>query len=106
MEFFDQWNKRPETEKQAVSLPSCTVPDQTMTIQEIIAKFTRTGLVPQSFVRKDEGGNDAFEPGFDPLDSAQEVLTEAKASAGSGKDPSGDPSPEPESSAPEGKGGE
>lgn len=45
-----------------------------MTIQEIIAKYTRTGLVPQSFVHKDQGGNVAFEPDFDPLDEFSETM--------------------------------
>lgn len=49
-----------------------------MTIPEIIAKYTRTGLVPQSYARRDEGGNAAFEPGFDPLDEFGDVVERAR----------------------------
>lgn len=48
-------------------LPSCTVPDESMTIPEIIARFVRSGSMPVS-VHSDIGDNEAFEPGFDPLD--------------------------------------
>lgn len=53
-----------------------------MTIQEIIAKYTRTGLVPQSFVHKDQGGNVAFEPDFDPLDEFSETMAGSERVAG------------------------
>ena len=72
--FFNQWTNRPKTAPQVFSLPTCTVPDQTMTIKEIIAKFTRTGLVPQSYLRPDVGGQVADEPGFDPMDEFTETM--------------------------------
>lgn len=97
IEFFNQWQNRPEIVSQEFKEPTCTVPDQTMTIQEIIAKFTRTGLVPQSFVHKDNGGNEAFPPDFDPLDEADDYMAEAQAAAaGSSKEPKVAPSGEPE----------
>lgn len=56
-----------------------------MSISEIIARFTRTGLVPQSYARRDDGGNTAVEPDFDPLDEYTEVMAAQaarKAAAG------------------------
>lgn len=107
MEFFNQWSNRPDHAPQAFSEPTCTVPNQSMTVQEIIAKYSRTGLVPQSYLKKDTGGNAATDPDFDPLDSGYDVLDAAAAAAahGSGKDPQLDPSPEPEP-APGGEGGQ
>lgn len=66
--FKSQWNGPHDHNPQEFLLPSLTVPDQSLTIPEIIARYTRTGLVPQSFAKRDDGGNAAFEPGFDPLD--------------------------------------
>lgn len=78
-----------------------------MTIQEIIAKFTRTGLVPQSYLRQDEGGNVASEPGSDPLDDMEQVLAEARAEAERQRqEPQPEPEPAPASSAPAGEGGQ
>lgn len=57
--------KGPKT--QTFTLPSETVPEQGLTVQEIIARFVRTGVMPVA-THSDEGGNDAFEPGLDPLD--------------------------------------
>lgn len=107
MEFYNQWTNRPSHAPQTFTEPTCTVPNQSMTVQQIIAKYSRTGLVPQSFTKRDQGGNIATDPGFDPLDSGFEVLDAAAAAAahGSGKDPQQDPSPEPEP-APAGEGGE
>lgn len=79
MEFYNQWTNRPVNYQQEFKEPTCTVPNQSMTVQQIIAKYSRTGLVPQSFARKDEGGNVATDPGFDPLDEAFDVLEEAAA---------------------------
>lgn len=73
--FSSQW--RPNTARlrgQVFTKPTCTVPDQSMSISEIIARFTRTGLVPQSYARRDDGGNTAVEPDFDPLDEYSEVM--------------------------------
>lgn len=96
--FFGQWTKFKRlswclTFKES----TCTVPDQSMSIQEIIAKYTRTGLVPASYLHKDEGGNAAFDPDFDPLDEGREVLEAAQdASAGSSDGSPAEPSGEPE----------
>lgn len=94
--IYNQWTNPPSKVPQIFTLPTLTVPDQSMTIAEIIAKYTRTGLVPQSFARKDEGGNTAFEPGFDPLDEYTEIQAEAAASAhGSDSEGQTPPSSEP-----------
>jgi len=77
MEFYTQWSNRPPHAPQEFKEPTCTVPNQSMTVQEIIAKYSRTGLVPQSFAKKDEGGNIATDPDFDPLDSGLEMLEAA-----------------------------
>lgn len=79
MEFFNQWSNRPDHAPQAFSEPTCTVPNQSMTVQEIIAKYSRTGLVPQSYLKKDTGGNAATDPEFDPLDSGFDLLESAAA---------------------------
>lgn len=104
--FFNQWTNRPSWPPQEFKEPTCTVPDQSMTIQEIIAKFTRTGLVPQSFVHRDQGGNVAMEPDFDPLDEYTDSMAAAAASGSS--EPVKDPAPgEPAQDAPSaGKEGE
>lgn len=105
--FYGQWTRFKRLSWALVfHKPTCTVPDQSMTIQEIIAKYTRTGLVPATALRKDEGGQAAFDPDFDPLDNGQEFMEAAKPADGSGEDPSADPSPEPSPSAPAGEGGE
>lgn len=114
MEFYNQWSNRPPHAPQEFLEPTCTVPNQSMSVQEIIAKYSRTGLVPQSFAKKDLGGNIATDPDFDPLDNGLDILEEAEAARkaaeeaaahGSGKDPQPDPSPEPEDkSAPAGEG--
>lgn len=54
--------------------PSVTVPDESMTIQEIIARYTRTGSIPVRSFPSDQGGNESFEPGFDPLDFQPESI--------------------------------
>lgn len=106
--FYNQWTNRPKTVPQEFKEPTCTVPDQSMTIQEIIAKFTRTGLVPQSYVRRDQGGNTAFEPDFDPLDEYTEGVTAAAAAAGSSEPvkESAPGEPEDKSAPSAGNGGE
>lgn len=106
MEFYNQWSNRPPHAPQTFSEPTCTVPHQSMTVQQIIAKYSRTGLVPQSFTHRDEGGNAATEPGFDPLDQGYDIIEAAAAASGSGKAPAVEPSPEPSTSAPAGEGGE
>ena len=111
MGFYNQWSNRPPHAPQEFKEPTCTVPNQSMSVQEIIAKYSRTGLVPQSFAKKDQGGNVATDPDFDPLDNGQEVLEAAEAarqaaaaahgSADGIPAPSGEPAP---SSAPAGEG--
>lgn len=59
------------------TLPSVTVPDQAMSIQEIIARFTRTGSVPVAS-HPIESGNEAFDPGFDPLDFRPDIVDSFK----------------------------
>lgn len=59
--------------------PSVTVPDQSMTIQEIIARYTRTGTLPVPSFPSDTGGNEAFEPGFDPLDYQPDQIVQSLA---------------------------
>lgn len=54
-------------------LPSETVPEQGLSIQEIIARYVRTGTMPVA-VHDDNGGNSAFEPEFDPLDQSPEQI--------------------------------
>lgn len=83
-----------------------------MTVQQIIAKYSRTGLVPQSFTKRDDGGNVATDPDFDPLDSGFEVLDDAaaaaaaEAAAGSSEPAPDGPAPgESSQSAPAGEGG-
>lgn len=65
--------------------PSCTVPDQSLSIPEIIARYTRTGLVPSSYTRRDEGGNIAAEPDSDPLDDFTELMSSAARNAAKSK---------------------
>lgn len=66
--FRSQWDEVIPSFAEFNDLPTCTVPDQSMTISEIIARFTKSGIMP---VRDytDTGGNDApDDPDFDPLD--------------------------------------
>lgn len=97
--FLGQWTqgKRPSWALRTTK-PSCTIPDQTMTIQEIIAKYTRTGLVPASRAKWDSGGNDAGNLPEDPLDEYSEVLELARQDAASRTE-------EPTPPVPSGEGG-
>lgn len=108
MEFYNQWSNRPPHSPLEFKEPTCTVPNQSMTVQQIIAKYSRTGLVPQSFSKKDEGGNVATDPGFDPLDSYFEVMDAAAAASHGSPEPApagtSEPAPEP-GAAGEGEGG-
>lgn len=66
--FRSQWDEEYPSYAEYNDLPSCTIPDQSMSISEIIARFTKSGIMP---VRdySDTGGNDApDDPDFDPLD--------------------------------------
>ena len=104
--FAAQWQEYEPYEGQVFTQPSCTVPDQSMTIPEIIAKFTRSGLVPATVRMVDKGGNVADDPESDPLDDWNEVIAAAaaakaaKAAAASAADPSADPSGEAGNPAP------
>lgn len=66
--FCSQWDEFVPSFAEVNDQPSCTIPDQSMTISEIIARFTRSGIIP---VRdySDQGGNAApDDPDFEPLD--------------------------------------
>lgn len=76
-----------------------------MTVQQIIAKYSRTGLVPQSFTKRDDGGNVATDPDFDPLDSGFDVLDEA-AAAKAAQEAAAANAPAAADPAPAGEGGE
>ena len=77
--FASQWAEYEPTVGQVFILPSETVPDQSLTIPEIIAKFTRTGMVPGTMRLRDQGGNVAADPEFDPLDDYGSVMKSAAA---------------------------
>lgn len=79
--FYTQYTEERPKWRLATTLPSCTVPDQSLTISEIIAKYTRHGLVPNSITKADQGGNVALEPGLDPMDEWNDVLASARAEA-------------------------
>lgn len=66
--FRSQWDEEIPSFAEYNDLPTCTIPDQSMTISEIIARFTRSGIMPvQDY--SDNGGNEAPEdPEFDPMD--------------------------------------
>lgn len=100
--FAVQFGEYVPTEGQTFREPSQTVPDQSMTIPEIIAKFTRTGLVPGTISMRDNGGNVAADPDSDPLDdySAVQAAAAAAKAAGSSQDSPADPAGESEPSAP------
>lgn len=97
--FASQWGENDLSNGQVFSEPSCTIPDQSLTIQEIIAKFTRTGLAPASIKLSDKGGNVAADPESDPLDDYSATMAVvAAAKAALAKQP--DPDPASDSSAP------
>ena len=123
MVFFNQWSNRPETVPQEFKEPTCTVPNQSMTVQEIIAKYTRAGIVPAGMDRKKAGalissmipsrpdGEVATDPGFDPLDEGMDILEAAEAArqaaeaaAGSEQSLTGTGSEPDSNSAPDGAG--
>lgn len=77
--FAVQFGEYVPTTGQMFVEPSATIPDQSMTIPEIIAKFTRTGLVPGTISMRDQGGNVAADPDADPLDEWNDVQAAAAA---------------------------
>lgn len=97
--FASQWQEYEPYEGQEFKEPSCTVPDQSMTIPEIIAKFTRTGMVPGTISLRDQGGNVAADPESDPLDEWNDVQAAAAAAKAAQKEqapaqePATDPAP-------------
>lgn len=99
--FASQWAENDLSNGQVFTEPSCTVPDQSMTIPEIIARFTRSGVVPASIKMSDNGGNVASDPESDPLDVWNEVQAAAKAANAAQKEqapaqePATDPAPAP-----------
>lgn len=91
IQFFNQWTKRPQRTPQEFQEPTCTVPNQSMTVAQIIAKYSRMGIIPavkdtlqggrflQRLGQTWDGDNRATDPDFDPLDDGQELLAEAAA---------------------------
>lgn len=91
IEFFNQWTKRPQRTPQEFSEPTCTVPNQSMTVAQIIAKYSRMGIIPavkdtlqggrflQRLGQSWDGDNQATDPDFDPLDNGQEYLDDYAA---------------------------
>lgn len=81
--FASQWLENDLSDGQVFTEPSKTVPDQSLTIPEIIARFTRSGYVPATIRMNDQGGNVAAEPDADPLDdfSDLQALAAARAAA-------------------------
>lgn len=66
--FRSQWDEEIPSFAEYNDLPTCTIPDQSMTISEIIARFTRSGIMPVKDY-SDDGGNSApDDPEFDPMD--------------------------------------
>lgn len=79
--FASQWLENDLSDGQVFTEPSKTVPDQSLTIPEIIARFTRSGLVPASIRLNDKGGNVAAEPDADPLDDFSDLQSLVAAQA-------------------------
>lgn len=94
--FFGQWTPRPDNPGQAFVEPSKTIPDQSLTIPEIIARFTRSGMVPATVRRVDDGGQVAGDPDADPMDDWNDVQRAAAAArAAQSQDPAPqDPAPQ------------
>lgn len=83
--FASQWLENDLSGGQVFTEPSKTVPDQSLTIPEIIARFTRSGYVPATIRMNDQGGNVAAEPDADPLDDFSELQSLAAAQAAAQK---------------------
>lgn len=91
VKFFNQWTNRPQRTPQEFLEPTCTVPNQSMTVAQIIAKYSRMGVIPavkstleggrylQRLGQSWPGDNIATEPDFDPLDDGQEFLEDSAA---------------------------
>lgn len=81
LRFASQWLENDLSGGQVFTEPSKTVPDQSLTIPEIIARFTRSGYVPATIRMNDIGGNVAAEPDSDPLDDYWDLQSRAAAQA-------------------------
>lgn len=92
--FYTQFDPKPQ-EAESFVLPSVTVPDESMTIPQIIARFVRSGSMPVS-VHSDIGDNEAFDPDFDPLDFQPTEMVESLRP----KKPKDEGSPSPGTSVP------
>lgn len=84
--FRTQWGENGPSIGQVFTEPSQTVPDQSLTIPQIIARFTRSGMVPASIKMADQGGNVAADPDSDPLDEWNDVQAAAAAAKAAQKD--------------------
>lgn len=101
---------------QVFEKPTCTVPDQYMTIAEIIARFTRAGIVPKGTSPLDAGkiinssipqrpdGEAAFDPDFDPMDNGQDFMEAAMAASHGSESAPQEPVSEPEPASEPGAG--
>lgn len=90
--FRSQWDEDLTLPGQVFILPSETLPDQSMTIQEIISRYTRYGTLPGSISRRDDGGLVAPEADADPLDDFSREMAAYKAAKEKEKEiGSGDP---------------
>lgn len=100
MKFYTIYTK-PIDEGQTFEKPSVTVPDESMSIQEIIARFTRTGSIPVKAFPSDDGGNVASEPDFDPLDfRPEDFMSPQRKSQEKAEKPQETPVSEPPADSP------
>lgn len=118
IEFFNQWTKRPQRTPQEFSEPTCTVPNQSMTVAQIIAKYSRMGIIPavkdtlqggrflQRLGQTWDGDNKATDPDFDPLDNGQEYLDDFAAQQKPAQQEPVQQEPVQQEPAPAGDGGE
>lgn len=99
--FRTQWGENGVSVGQVFTEPSQTVPDQSLTIPQIIARFTRSGMVPASIKMADQGGNFAADPDSDPLDDWNDLQSAAAAAkaAQEKQAPPQDPATDPASAS-------
>ena len=117
IEFFNQWTKRPQRAPQEFKEPTCTVPNQSLSVAQIIAKYSRMGIIPavkdtldggrdlQRLGQTWDGDNRATDPDFDPLDNGQEYLDDA-AQQKAAQEKAAQEKAAQEKAAPAGDGGE
>lgn len=118
IQFFNQWTKRPEKAPQEFKEPTCTVPNQSMTVAQIIAKYSRMGIIPvvkdtlqggrflQRLGQTWDGDNKATDPDFDPLDNGQEYLDDFAAQEKAAQEKAAQEKAAQAEPAPAGDGGE